>query len=183
MIKRVSYLSEASAKLLVPDQSVAMVSITERSREASLSGVEGWGALLRVHFSDAEYDEQMLARLKARGKVFDVEAKGFPSRRSSETIRAFLVRISDDPTITELVVHCHAGQRRSAAVAKFASEMYGASFDHSYSGYNRTVYALLRTPALYERPGPVDRLRDLLKAVKRAMGLGTASHGNVLKGE
>jgi len=147
---QVSYLSEAAAMLLLPRQDAAMISITEPGRHAVLPSPEDWGALLRVQFADAEYDAQMLARMKARGKAFDAEAKGFPCRRHAEAIHAFLAKLQVQSTITQLVVHCHAGQRRSASVAKFASEMFGASFDHGYDGYNRTVYALLKAPALYE---------------------------------
>lgn len=160
---QVSYVSESAAMLLTPRQCAAMVSITEPGREAPLPWPEVWGALLRVEFADAEYDEHMLARMEARGKAFDAESKGFPCRRDAEVIRAFLTRLAGDPRITELVVHCHAGQRRSAAVAKFASEMFGASFDHRYEGYNRTVYALLKNPAQFERSRPRGRLRGFLR--------------------
>ena len=52
---------------------------------------------------------------------------------------------------------CHAGQRRSAAVAKFASEALEAQgFDHGYKGYNKTVYALLKNPATFE---PITQVR------------------------
>ena len=154
---QVSYLSEAAAMLLVARHDAAMISITEPGRQAVLPSPEGWGALLRVEFADAEYDAQMLARMKARGKAFDAEAKGFPCRRHAEAILGFLAKLPVQSTITQLVVHCHAGQRRSASVAKFASEMFGASFDHSYEGYNRTVYALLKAPALYETGRPPGR--------------------------
>lgn len=159
----VSYVSESAAMLLTPRQCAAMVSITEPGREAPLPWPEVWGALLRVQFADAEYDGQMIARVEARGKAFDAEVKGFPCRRTAEAIRAFLARLESDPKITELVVHCHAGQRRSAAVAKFASEMFGARFDHGHEGYNQTVYSLLKDPAQYERPRPRGRLLGFLR--------------------
>ena len=66
---QVSYVSESAAMLLTPRQCAAMVSITEPGREAPLPWPEVWGALLRVQFADAEYDEQMLARMEARGKA------------------------------------------------------------------------------------------------------------------
>lgn len=147
---QVSYVSEAEAVLLTPRQSAAMVSITEPGREAPLLDPEKWGALLRVGFADAEYDEGTVTRLMARGKSFDAEAKGFPCRRDAEVIRAFLADLTDRSYINEVIVHCHAGQRRSAAVAKYASEVFGARFDHGYQGYNQTVYALLKEPTRYD---------------------------------
>lgn len=98
----------------------------------------------------------MLARLEARGVPFDPDAKGFPCRRHAEAIRAFLAGL-DVGCVQELIVHCHAGQRRSAAVAKFAGETLAAEgFDHGYKGYNQTVYALLKNPATFE---PITQVR------------------------
>lgn len=97
----------------------------------------------------------MMTRLKARGVHFDPDAKGFPSSRHAVTIRAFLAGLEGNPHITDLVVHCHAGQRRSASVAKYACETLGAAgFDPSYEGYNKTVYALLRNPNAFAANAP-----------------------------
>ncbi|WP_199031305.1 hypothetical protein [Ralstonia sp. ASV6] len=136
-----------------------MISITGPLHLADLPSIETWGAFLRVQFSDAEYDAAMIARLRARGIKFDADAKGFPSQRSAEVLRRFIASLAARPEITELVVHCHAGQRRSAAVAKYACEQYSAPFDLSYSNYNKTVYALLKDPALFARsPSPLSRM-------------------------
>jgi len=149
---RVAYVSEADALRLVPSQNAALISITEPRREADLPSPQDWGALLRIQFSDAEYDAAMIARLRARGIAFNAEAKGFPSQRSAEALRTFIDGLAVRPAINELIVHCHAGRRRSAAVAKFASERFNAEFDHSYSEYNRIVYALLNEPAMFAEP-------------------------------
>ena len=153
---KVRHVSEPVALRLVPDLRSALVSITEPGRAAPLPNPDSWGALLRVQFADAEYDHAMLARLEARGVPFDPDAKGFPCRRHAEAIRAFLAGL-DVGYVQELIVHCHAGQRRSAAVAKFASEALEAQgFDHSYKGYNKTGYALLKNPATFE---PITQVR------------------------
>lgn len=153
---KVRHVSEPVALRLVPDLRSALVSITEPGRAAPLPNPDSWGALLRVQFADAEYDHAMLARLEARGVPFDPDAKGFPCRHHAEAIRAFLAGL-DVGHVQELIVHCHAGQRRSAAVAKFASEALEAQgFDHGYKGYNKTVYALLKNPATFE---PITQVR------------------------
>ena len=158
---KVAYMSEADAVRLVPKPNAALISITEPRRVAELPSPQAWGALLRIQFSDAEYDAAMIARLRARGIAFDADAKGFPSQRSAELVRTFITGLAARPEITELLVHCHAGQRRSASVAKYAAELFGAEFDHGYTGYNRTVYALLNTPALFAKPA--SRMRWLLR--------------------
>jgi predicted protein tyrosine phosphatase len=142
----IRYVSEAMALELKPTATAAMISITESGRHASLEEPDKWGALLRVQFADAEYDHAMMRRLEGRGKAFDPEAKGFPCRRHAEAIRAFLEGLQGHPQITDLIVHCHAGKRRSVAVAKFASEYFSVTSEDDYSGHNRTVYALLRDP-------------------------------------
>jgi predicted protein tyrosine phosphatase len=153
----VRYVSEASALLLTPCANGALVSITEPGREAPLPSPDAWGALLRIQFADAEYDNGTIARLQARGKMFDAESKGFPCGRSARALHVFLDDVAGRPGIDELTVHCHAGKRRSAAVAKFASERFSADFDHGYADYNKTVYALLQDPQLYEfsKPQPL----------------------------
>lgn len=163
---RVRYVSEAVALTLVPHQSVAVVSITEPGRTADLPS--GYGAVLRVQFADAEYDEGTISRLWARGRPFDANAKGFPSKRTSEAIRGFLESIwAKEECFAELIVHCHAGQRRSAAVAKFASEQFGAQFDHGYTGYNKTVYALLVDPMRFDVPNKSTLPQALQRLFKR----------------
>ena len=173
---RVTYVSEATAVALRPTPASAMVSITEPGRQAEL--LEGWGALLRVHFRDAEYDHKMIQEVRAAGKRFDPTRMGFPDRRSAEQIRAFLTDVAQRPGISELVVHCHAGQRRSAAVARYAADLFGADFDRTYDGYNRTVYSLLTNPGCFDE-GPARGAqrgrRNALYAVAVAVAALTAA--------
>jgi predicted protein tyrosine phosphatase len=149
MIEQVTFLSEPAALLLEPSTDAALISITEPNREARLQNHERWGDLLRVRFVDAEYDAEMLARLHAAGDTFDPVAKGFPSAGPSWEIRQFLDRLKSHPEIVHLFVHCKAGKRRSAAVAKYASELYGLENDQEWGDYNQTVYALLCNPEIY----------------------------------
>jgi hypothetical protein len=146
-IRHIIYLSEAAFLAEHPRASAAVISITEPSRLAPVP--EGWGAVLRVQFMDAEFDTAMLERLAARGKSLDLAAKGYPCRAHCAPILAFLDQLADASSITELVVHCHAGKRRSAAVAKFAAECFGVRGVEG-RGFNRTVYALLRDPACFD---------------------------------
>lgn len=147
---RIRYVSEAVALTLAPDGRAALISITEPGRQAPLPSPHLWGALLRIQFADAEYDADMLNRLAARGKPLNPEAKGFPCRSNAEAIREFLGQLKGRQGVEELVVHCHAGKRRSGAVAKFASEFYGIENSDTFEDHNRTVYALLNQPSIFE---------------------------------
>lgn len=149
-MKRIRFVSEAVALTIAPSHGAAMVSITEPGRDAPLAG-DGWGALLRVRFADAEYDGAMIESLRARGKAFSADAKGFPSATTSRRVVAFLEALRGRDDIAELIVHCHAGQRRSAAVAKFASEMFPAAICPDCTGFNKTVYMLLKNPDEFGR--------------------------------
>lgn len=142
MLKQVSFVSEREAIELAPRTDVAMISITDSGRTAKLK--EGWGALLRVDFPDITYDEKLLREygnmLSPKWAISDVEAW---------QMRQFILGLRSMPQIETLIVHCHAGKSRSAAVAKFAAEMFSLPFDHTYDGYNITVYELLHNPDKY----------------------------------
>lgn len=146
---RVRFVSEAVAMSLPARPDAAMISITEPGRFAPLKNAEKWGALLRVQFADAEYDAAMIERLQARGIAFNPDEKGFPSQGVAIEIRAFLDGLKE-VELKELVIHCHAGQRRSAAVARYAAETLGGRLVADCDGHNKTVYSLLCEPALYK---------------------------------
>lgn len=147
-IERIRYLSEAACLAETPRPFSAVVSITEPDRDSPLPS--GWGAVLHVQFLDAEFDEALLRRLHSRGTPPKLDAIGMPCRERCAPILTFLDALEARPEITELLVHCHAGQRRSAAVAKFAAERFSVPFDHDYAGFNTTVYALLQAPDRFD---------------------------------
>ena len=160
MIAKITFMSEAAALTLRGSPEKALVSITGPQRVADLVAPEEWGALLRVQFSDAEYDEDMLVRFARRGFDFDPDAKGFPSERTARQIKDFLDRLLGHDKITELAIHCHAGQRRSVAVARYAAERFGVVLEQPHNEGNRTVYELLRDPARYRDLLPERRTRS-----------------------
>jgi predicted protein tyrosine phosphatase len=140
-LQSVTWLSEAACLEAPPSEHTAILSITEPGRTAPLA--DGWGAVWRFQFADAEWDDAMIQRLGERGQQFDPDARGFPSARHARQILAALEDLKAKPEIAHLMVHCHRGQRRSAAVAKFIAWRYRLPFDHGYDGYNRTVLRLL----------------------------------------
>lgn len=146
MMKVILFVSEATALQMEPDRGSALISITEPHRVAPLAGLDDWGALLRIQFADAEYDSAMIDRLRARGKAFDAEVKGFPRASTSKMLLEFLWQVRGRHDLDKLVIHCHAGKRRSAAVAKFAAEMFPEAACPPTDGYNETVYRLLKDP-------------------------------------
>ncbi|WP_323025768.1 hypothetical protein [Castellaniella sp.] len=109
----------------------------------------------------------MLERLEARGDRFDPDAKGFPSERSVGPIRAFLIDVHHRQDIHALVVHCHAGRRRSAAVARYAAELFNCPLGQPCDEWNRVVYELLLNPARYRAFERFGRSLGLWARIKR----------------
>lgn len=165
---KISYCSEAVCLTIVPNKNAALISITEPNREAPIV-TEGWGALLRVRFLDAELEKDMIVRLQEKNKNFSLKNKGFPHREVSEQVIEFLRSIKNQITIDEIIVHCKAGQRRSAAVAKYAAEMFNAEFDHSYDQYNVMVYELLRNPAMFDDVIAPDVGDSFIQKIKKSI--------------
>ncbi len=161
---RIVYMSEADALNEIPAVDRAMISITEPGRSCPIGA--GWGALLHVRFCDAEYDQEMIDRFAYRNKRFIPEEKGFPAASTVTPIIQFIKGL--DAGISELIVHCHAGQRRSAAVALYASEEIACSqFSRAKAAretMNVTVYNLLKDPSSLKIPkvGIIRRLLDLI---------------------
>lgn len=120
-----------------------MISITNPGETAPLR--EGWGALLRVQFADACYDD---SNIRSWGRMWGLSSKGFVNKHHALLIRTFLVDLPNG--IERLHVHCGAGVSRSAAVAKYAARHFDAPFDEVYNRYNETVYALLLDPQVFD---------------------------------
>lgn len=80
-----------------------------------------------MDFPDITYDEKLLREydniLSPKWAISDVE---------TWQMRQFILALRPMSQIETLIVHCHAGKSRSAAVAKFAAEMFDLPFDHAY---------------------------------------------------
>ena len=100
----------------------------------------GWGALLRVAFDDVDVATAGDARLFG------------PAHAAA--ILTFADQVA--PTVKGILVHCHAGISRSAAVAKFLAERLDAAFPDKYAVYNRRVYSTLNRQAWEAVYGPAD---------------------------
>ncbi len=161
-IESIYFYSEEQACALVPTAGHAMISITEPGRLANLA--RGWGRLLRIQFIDGTYDEEMI---RANWNMRRLHFNGCVRQSHVTAIHTFLDEADHDHTITSLLVHCQAGQSRSAAIARYAAERYGVNLAQDSSRYNQTVYELLHDPDKYEyllaEPKPQARRMNFLK--------------------
>lgn len=142
-MKVVKIFPEKLAVLIKPDPSMAVISITNPGDVARLQG--GWGAMLRVSFADAQYDEDTI---RFAERLWYISSRGFFTKADALTIWEFMGSLP--PSISTLVVHCGAGESRSAAVALYAAArfkvpIYGATHKH-----NTTVLRLMQDPCAFD---------------------------------
>ncbi len=141
-LKYVTFISQLQAECVIPRDDMALISITEPPSGNNFMMMpefkHKWKHFVRVEFHDIDVD-------KKRDRVLDSaeidEYTLFNIHHACKIIE-FVQNIKDD--IVSLVVHCHAGISRSAAVALFFSEIYGLNIAPGDSDlYNRTVYRVL----------------------------------------
>ena len=123
MIKTVCFIPQNTAETIDPDYSTAMISIRSPGFEVKLQ--PDWNHLHISEFNDI--DTKMYP-----WKLFDKE--------QARAMIDFLDNLPDH--VDAVIVHCEAGISRSAAVALFIQDYYGASLTLSFrdtSMYNRHV--------------------------------------------
>ena len=137
-MKRIMFMSRREAEHISPkpEEKAAIISINETGDELAVLK-EGWVDKLYLVFDDIDKDLSEVIDTRT-GKPFNLT---FFNSDHAKQITSFVNDIAEDINI--LVVHCHAGVSRSAAVAKFIAEKYGLKFEHSYSLYNKHVYRVL----------------------------------------
>ena len=136
MIKNVVYVSQAQAERWMPRETdnFAIISITgTHDPEANLD--KNFKKVLKCKFDDI--DEAILDDPKKNRKYYGI------NEIQAQEIIALTEELVKDEKFWLVIVHCHAGISRSAAVAKFISGKAGLYFLTSYNLYNKFVYSLL----------------------------------------
>lgn len=133
----IKFISKKEAEKIVPDDNMAIISITGMGDDRKLN--IDWKYRLDLNFDDVD----------APGSFTIVTKKGnieLPYITFNEDMARKVLQFAYDlpDTIDIIIVHCHAGVSRSAAVAKFlAEEIYNATFPSKYMLYNKLVYSTL----------------------------------------
>ena len=123
-MKRVQFVSKASAEALQGRQDTAVISINGLD-PARLQN--GWHSVLRLEFDDVDVAQDPYI-------LFDTN--------HAVQIVVF-TRECNASDVETILVHCNAGISRSAAVAKWIAERYGLPFPAGYMLYNKHVYNVL----------------------------------------
>lgn len=169
-IHSVCYLSEDKARVFEPGAGHVLISITEPGRAGRVR--PGWRKIIRAGFVDTEYDERSLAFAGIDWWI----SSGAISPTQACALRADIKALAAVSEQLDLVVHCHAGQSRSAAVAHYVADVYGATLMQGRSPKaNQTVLALLHDPWCLISEADYERVmfsfwKRLWRSIRRAIG-------------
>lgn len=136
-MNRIRFLPRPVAERYIPAANSVLISIHDVS-EAAATLQPGWLDVLVLRFHDTDGQQMGL-------EVF--------SETQAREVLAFAQRHQE---CDELVVHCQMGHSRSAAIAIYLSERYGAPCFkeqravnwESWKSYNKLVYRRLHTTGL-----------------------------------
>ncbi len=137
MIKNVYFLLEDKAQLILPKSNTAMISITEPGKTVKLHPMWNRSNLIRLQFHD--YDQKII-NSKIEISNESINFKLF-SPKDAKIIIDFLFDIKN--RVDNVFVCCASGIFRSAAIAKFISEIYKLPFPEHYMLYNKFIYKTL----------------------------------------
>lgn len=143
MLLDVIFVSQYNAEKIQPRDTDALISITEGKGEANLNN--DWKHLIRVEFHDVDETNEELWTFDGKKQYIQF------TEDIAKKIRDFVENLHQLDDAIHLVVHCHAGISRSAAVAKYVAERYALKFPSSYAVYNRHVYSTLKGLAWREK--------------------------------
>lgn len=128
---KITFLSQKEAEALDPEPTMAIISIVSTGGKRDLK--PGWASRIDLEFNNVTKIVPEEERFSGY-KVFDVVM--------AEKLVQFIKTLPSG--VLHIVIHCHDGASRSAAIAKVLCEKYNAPFpiDHPY--FNILVYTLFK---------------------------------------
>lgn len=138
-MQKIVFVSRAAAMALPGDDQWGVISIHDSKQGPAVLSA-GWHAVLRLEFEDVDVS------VDGQQGVFD------------EELAAQVLAFAQQVVATEgksLLVHCHAGISRSAAIAVFLGALFRLPVSNgsvvvgaNYSLYNKRVYRMLQRQVL-----------------------------------
>lgn len=156
MLTKVLWMSVREARQLVPGKSTVVISILDQfEQHARPAHLSQFADHLVLNFVDTfekpdepEWPDQMTEEEHKAACTWDGDRA--PELSDAKQIAAFVAMHHASTKPTRLVVHCHGGVSRSAAVAKWVAETYDVPMpqlgdgEHELDGANPRVLRLLR---------------------------------------
>lgn len=148
MLKSVCFISRAAAEMMLPAADTVMISIS--APDEGLANIpEGYRSVLRVEFYDL-YEEVLGIPVGSLPDACPNEQpvlwKVFHLPDANHALKIFqlIEHHSTQEEPVHLIVHCHAGVSRSAAVAMFVADRYGCPIDNANPDTSAANARLLR---------------------------------------
>ena len=110
---------------------------------------------LHLAFHDVSYNELDIDREGADWWLNKVTETRFLAEQA-RAIHTFVAKWWDSDA-GELVIHCHRGESRSAAVAKWVAQSTGAMLDQHPARANEMVFRMLEEPDCFDRYAEVSQ--------------------------
>jgi predicted protein tyrosine phosphatase len=159
MLTEVLWMSVKEARMLAPCSATVIISILDQFEEhARPELLHEFADHLVLNFVDTfekpdqpEWPDQLTEEEHKAACTWDDDRA--PELADAQKIAAFVARHHASPIPTKLVVHCHGGVSRSAAVAKWVGHTYGIPMPqlgdgvHRLEGANPRVLRLLQKAA------------------------------------
>lgn len=135
--KRVVHVSREVVAEMVPPAGAHLISISDSEEDQMRIDMSGWDSVSYHHFVDGGYDETII---RDCGYKFERMYQSYILPSKADHIRERIAGIAEASLI---VVNCRYGRSRSAAVARYISDIYGHTLDPMPTEANLTVYGLL----------------------------------------
>lgn len=133
------FMSRYDIEHFTPPPRAALISIADNENDKAKIDPSKWSGVYYHFFIDAGYDEESLSF----GQDFDQVYADYITPEKAQALRQDIEKaLGTGPDL--VVINCHAGRSRSAAVAQYLSERYGAKLTQETNEANQTVFRLLR---------------------------------------
>lgn len=151
MITTIDFLSLARMRRVRHHRDIVVISILDASEAHERPRLNGFGGALALEFEDTDLSQHELWADAGPSLI-----RG-PELRDAIAIDEFVWKYHRDPDVKHLIVHCHAGISRSAAVALWYSNVLRVPLDddgmRTTDGANLLMLKLLEQVAR-ERGNP-----------------------------
>lgn len=136
---QVQFMSRYDIEHFTPPPRSVLISIADNENDRAKIDLSSWDGVYFQSFIDAGYDEESLSF----GQDFDKVYADYITPEKAQSLRHDIEdALMKRPDL--VVINCHAGRSRSAAVAQYLKERYGADMTQDTSEANQTVFRLLR---------------------------------------
>jgi predicted protein tyrosine phosphatase len=133
MLTSVTFMSLQRMQSLPPSAQAVVVSVTDSSPHAVRPTLHGYRDVLRLEFLDIA-EEHVGAAVRSwpleptpqeHERLSEHRGERLPALSDALAIRQFLDAHHGAAEALEVLIHCHAGASRSAAIAAWVAEHYG----------------------------------------------------------